>query len=627
MTTKENKMNRTLYLLTCFLLTSSFAISQTLIPSSAQKLGTIDPTKHHEKWNVNVQNMEMPSVNGTSDKAKLLQLKQSQSLQYPRKSVVNQEKDFNNSLGSNVFSSTSGFEGNSYNNRVPNDNTLAISNAGILISCINSKYLYYDTETQTLLDDGYLNDFISSYNLTASKYDPKLTYDPNEDKFILTFLIGNLYQNSKIAMCFSTSNNPMDPWNVYLLDGNAIGSDHWTDYPAIAVNQDEVFLTGNLLSNNTSWQTGFHQSIIWQIDKWSGYDGASTLNMQIWSDIYDDTIKVRNIHPVKGARNLGGPKQYFLSNKNFSTESDTVYLISIDNTLQSGQAQMEILQLSTPDHYFLAPNAKQSISKELATNDSRVLGAVTDGDWIQYVHNSLDTATGTCAVYHGLITDLNGTPTVSGVIISDTMMDLGYPNIASAASVSGSKECVIGFNFTSPDDTNGLACVYHNDNQEYSDIIKLHTGSAPISILSGSPDRWGDYFGIQRKFNEPCSVWMAGMYGKSGANGCWISNVRTQNSCEENFASNEGSVTSVKANLYPNPVHHWAQLDFEWPANDPVAIKILDINGKIIDVIYEDLIKKGKNRISFFTDELSKGIYVLSISGEKQQSTIKFVVE
>jgi hypothetical protein len=602
---------------------------QTVEQITITKAGTVIPSTVEEKWNANLQHLEMPDVNGTSEKSKLLRLKNQQAEKYPRNQATFTPKDFNNTLGSNVFASIEGFEGNDYNNRVPNDNSIAISNGGILVSAINSKYMVYDTEADTVMEIGFLNQLVTPLGVPSSrsKYDPKLTYDPNEDRFIMSFLIGTTYQTSLIAMCFSTTNNPVDGWNIYLLNGNALGSDHWTDYPAMIVNEDEVFLTGNLLENNMSWQTGFNQSIIWQIDKWGGYNGDTALTFQVWSDILDDTLNIRNIHPVEGARGLGGPKQYFLSNKNFSAESDTVYLISIDNTLASGTAQMEIKRLSTPDHYFLAPSAQQSIAKELATNDSRVLGAVTDGDWIQYVHNSLDTANGTCSVYHGTIRGIDTpTPIASGVIITDTVMDLGYPNIASTATAYGDEECVVGFNFTSPVDTNGIACVYYNNTEEYSDVIKLHVGDAPISILSSSPDRWGDYFGIQRKFNEPCNVWLAGMYGKAGENGCWISSVKTNNFCEENFAGIEEEAER-HAQVIPNPVHTWASVDFDWPTTEPGSIRVIDIQGKVVATLYEDLIKKGENRISFFVDHLHSGIYFIQIQGAKDIVTKKFIVE
>lgn len=611
-----------------FLLAGYSASAQTVETVIAPKLGTIDVTKHQEEWNANLQNMEMPSPGGDSEKARLLQLKVEQSNQYPRKfSPRNHEKSLEKGLGSNVFTSIEGMEGNDYNNRVPNDNSLAISNDGILVSCINSKYRFYDTQADTLMDEGFLNDFISTYMLSASKYDPKMTYDPNEDRFILTFLYGNYWQNSKIVVCFSTTNNPMDDWNVYLLDGDALGSNHWTDYPAVAVNESEFFLTGNLLYNDSSWQTGFYQSVIWQIDKFSGYNGDSLLTMNLWSNIFDGAAKVRNIHPVKGARNLMGEKQYFLSTRNFAAECDTVYLLTIDNTIASGTAQLDINRLSNNDHYFMAPNAKQSTTKELATNDSRVLGAIADENWIQYVHNTLDTATGTCSVYHGIIENYATTPTISGRILSDTIMDLGYPNIASASDVLNDKRVVIGFNFTSPVDTNGVACYYMDNAEEYSDIIKVKVGDAPISRLSGNLDRWGDYFGIQRKFNEPCAVWMGGMYGGINKNGSWLSEVRTSNTCFEDFAGVEEQSSLSSAKVYPNPARSITTMTFDLQKTGPVTINIINASGQIVGTLYEDIAKKGSNNISFFVDHLSTGWYLLQVTSQNEVITKKLIIE
>ena len=47
----------------------------------------------------------------------------------------------------------SGFEGNAYNNRVPNDNAMAISDGGILMSCTNNRVVIYDTRSRYI--DGY----------------------------------------------------------------------------------------------------------------------------------------------------------------------------------------------------------------------------------------------------------------------------------------------------------------------------------------------------------------------------------------------------------------------------------------------------------------------------------------
>ena len=139
-----------------------------------------------------------------------------------------------------------GLEGNYYNNKVPND-TFAISNDGLMIAGINSSYLIYDQNNDSILKRATLNSLTFSFNqlLFVKKYDPKFIYDPNEDRFILVFLVGNNPINNHICVAFSSSNNPLDDWNVYMLTGDALGTDHWDDYPAISLTDDELFITGN----------------------------------------------------------------------------------------------------------------------------------------------------------------------------------------------------------------------------------------------------------------------------------------------------------------------------------------------------------------------------------------------
>lgn len=622
------KTNKIIIVLTSFLFGCSF-FAQNKQVINVVKAGQVDLKAKKDPWYTFIQNMEMPSPEGSSDKAKLLRLKHAVELKYPRKVVSNGSQK---AQGPEVFEIT-GFEGNAFNNRVPNDNTVALSKEGILMSCTNNRVVVYDTEADTLMDNGFLFDFVSQFNITVSRYDPKIIYDPDEDKFILAFLCGTNHLNNKIAVCFSMSNNPMDGWNVYLLPGDPLLTDHWTDYPAIALSEQELFITGNLLADNQSWQTGFSQSIIWQIDKQTGYMGDTALTTQLWSDIYDDSIKVRNIHPVRGARKLYGPNQYFLSNKNFSAESDTVYLIEITDSIGSSSEELSVTLLSNPNHYFMSPSGRQSIAKLLATNDSRMLGAVRDDSWIQYVHNSMDTTYGTAAVYHGTIENFESTPSVSGVILSDSVKDFGYPNIASTGINSDDKECVIAFNYTSPVDTNGVGCFYMDTNELYSSFNYIKRGDAPINTFVDSLDRWGDYFGIQRDYANPCNVWTAGMYGKSPGNGTWLGKVAVAEVCRaptpesepENSTLNPPFTTGV---AFPNPIVDWVTFDFELEESMYIKVELFDAEGKLIKVLYEDVALKGENRLTFNGFYLNKGLYVLRIlNNDTELFTKKLVKE
>lgn len=86
----------------------------------------------------------------------------------------------------------------------------------------------------------------------------------------------------------------------------------------------EIFLTVNLLRPDSSWQTGFVETLVWQINKTNGYSGA-LLNMQMHDSIFWNGKAIRNLCPVKGGSYPKGPNNYFISNRNFGVEQDTVF--------------------------------------------------------------------------------------------------------------------------------------------------------------------------------------------------------------------------------------------------------------------------------------------------------------
>ena len=174
----------------------------------------------------------------------------------------------------------------------------------------NSSYMIYDTQADSALVVGPLRDFIPEYG-SLNDYDPKVIYDPMEDRFVLIFLLGNAPPSTYIVTCFPETSDPTGDWNVYFLDGDPFSTGHWSDYPAIALSEEELFITINLLVPGGSWQTSFHQTLIWQIDKLDGYGGNPTLNSVIWEDNTEGGINIRNMHPVRGGIYPKGPNQFF----------------------------------------------------------------------------------------------------------------------------------------------------------------------------------------------------------------------------------------------------------------------------------------------------------------------------
>ena len=569
-----------------------------------------------------IQNLESPVPGGDSERDHLLKLKQQISSKYGRKSHLINQKSSSAAPDPII---QNGYEGSYPTGSVPCDNTLAISNSGLVMTARNSSYMIYDTQADSALVVGPLRDFIPGIPGSLNDYDPKVIYDPMEDRFVLIFLLGNAPPSTYIVTCFPETSDPTGDWNVYFLDGDPFSTGHWSDYPAIALSEEELFITINLLVPGGSWQTSFHQTLIWQIDKMDGYSGNPTLNSVIWEDNTEGGINIRNMHPVRGGIYPKGPNQFFLSNRNFALESDSIYLVEITNTIASGTATRNITLLHSGNNYYLAPSARQSISDSLQTNDSRVLGGIWENDEIHFVQNCMDTASGNSAVYHGIISGISsGSYVCSGDYVRDAVKDYGYPNIAHIGETASDDKYIISFEYVSPVDSAGTACVFY-DGVDYSNFNMIRKGEGVLNALSGTQERWGDYTGIHKKYNQPCSVWSCGTFAKSdNSYASWVSEIRTQSAdCSSSIGIDEKPSTFSEFKLYPNPSADMIDLKFVMEKTGDASICIYDISGRQIEQLFNGNVRKGENLLTFSVNHLSAGSYQLTIVTDEEEIAVK----
>jgi len=584
-----------------------------------QKSTTFSVSEINNDWKVSIQNLNSPNVGNKSYRGYLQELKKEISDKYPRKTIFD-----NNYNSSNIEIDTPivlrNFQGNAYNYSVPNDNTLAISNSGKLVSVINTNINMYDIVADTLLKSVSLNAFADTLStVSPHQYDPKVIYDFLEDRFIMVFLAGASSDNTtNIVVGFSQTNDPTGKWNLYALPGNPIQNDtSWTDFPAIALNADELFITGNLLKYGVSWQTSFKQSVIWQVNKFDGFNGAP-IQTTLWKDILFGGTPIRNIHPIKGGESYYGPGLYFLSNRNFSIQCDSIYLIKINNKQSVSGVQLSVDLLKSDKNYGAPPVARQPLNNTFETNDARVLGGFFHNENIQFVANTIDTTNGFAAVYFGLISDVNYATSVHGTILSDSVLDFGYPNISYTGSTLDDPSSLISFNHTSPTDYPGMSAIFYNNKDQFSKRIIIKEGISIVNIIGGAYERWGDYSGSQRKYDEQGIVWVSGTYGKkknySPINGTWIAEIKTPD-----FINPIIPIEKSSLKVFPNPIfEESAILEFYIDKTSLLQISVFDISGKRMKKLYEGYVKEGNNQLSFSTAYLNIGIYVVVISNEKE---------
>src|SRR5690606_2470194 len=228
----------------------------------------------------------------------------------------------------------------------PNDNNVAVNNDSMVISVMNTYIRVYNTSGQLLKNWG-LEFFPKDIKATKPgtgvgnldrSYDPKVVFDPSSNRFIIVFLEGSLSSDTRIIVSFIKTSNPLDGWNIYEINGNPFGGAYWTDYPMIAINGQDLFITANILKDNTDWKVGFTQSLIWQLPKNNGYNG-DTLQFNLWSNLKHEGKSIWNICPVQDANQPGAEGLYFLSVRPGDLLNDTVFIHRISHNFSHPSPQ------------------------------------------------------------------------------------------------------------------------------------------------------------------------------------------------------------------------------------------------------------------------------------------------
>ena len=113
---------------------------------------------------------------------------------------------------------------------------MAISNGGYVVVAVNSTVAIYNT-SGALLGSWTMYSFFNGAGAGVNSffYDPNVLYDSGSDRFFFSCSVGNTYQTSKVLCAFSQSNNPLNGWNIYYLNGNPLNNNCWFDFPRIGI--------------------------------------------------------------------------------------------------------------------------------------------------------------------------------------------------------------------------------------------------------------------------------------------------------------------------------------------------------------------------------------------------------
>lgn len=570
-----------------------------------KKIATINVSDIEDPYLPHFQNLEAPFVSGNSYKAFLENQKKKIQKLYPpshiplakKRSVVNPPEIIKTFA---LFSVQIG---------IPCDNHLAMKGNDILSA--GNSYMAVNKPNGGFTQKFTLEQFAIAAGITNNPFDPRLAYDPIANKYVFTFLAGSNSLNTDIVFAFSETDDPTGNWNIYTLPGNPNGLDQWTDYPMISLTNDKVYLTINLLKDGETWQAGFIETIIWEMDKNTGYSGTD-LGVNRIDGITYNGQNIRNLCPAESATETMYDDIYFVSNRNFAIETDSFFLVKVDPNAANPDEQVDINLVFSDTPYGAPPNATQKVGF-LQTNDARVLEAFRLDDEIQFVGNTRNLDNNLAGIYHGTIESISDPQTIRLNHIIGSDFEIGYPGIIYTGETASDRDAIIAFNHTNKVRNPGVSALYSLPGEGYSEIVQLGQGITYIDMIAGDLERWGDYLGTQRDYNDPSQAWVAGFIGIGNSSNaplvCHIQRPGTPTN------TNEAPIEQSDLTVFPNPLVNRSSVEINIPqGTNSIQIHLIGSNGELIDKIYSsNYVKSGKNAFSFDTSTLNQGTYILKI--------------
>lgn len=572
--------------------------------------GAFIPGAVEKTYAPSLQPVEMPHPDGELDREKAKRLPVAKGL-----GKMSSDVQFNaNTPKPEVLDSLGG---NNYSGSVPNDDDFAIGRNGQILRVRNSTIGAYDYQKDSLLFESTLFRFYRpSQFLPGSKYDPRALYDPYQDRFIVLYLSGTTWENSKIIVGFSKSEDLADGFNIYQLDGNPLNDSTWSDYPHISINEKDLFITMNTFYNGSSNNSGYVQSTIRQVSKNRGYDSLSL------TEHYYYNLKVgnRNLFNFSGidladTSRLENRPHYLISNRNLDSINDSIFVAEIiGDALGSPQFRLRTFTTETP--YGLPPEARQANDHKFDCNDSRIQGAFLHDGKIQFVGNTI-TSTGNSGIYHGIIDRYGDSNNIYFKIINFDPIDIGYPQVTFTGKSRSEIESIISFNHTGDSLNAGFSCLFFDNDSSYSFRQQIVEGGDYVDIISSNGnrkyERWGDYTGNQQDYTESSVAWASGYQATSNGQPLTvIAKLRSPNWSSSPIISQE-EIETPKLQVHPNPAQTWFELSLNRQKEELLYFELLAMDGKQSIFRVEEQAFGGENIFRFRTDRLRPGLYILSI--------------
>jgi len=395
---------------------------------------------------------------------------------------------------------------------LPWDCALAVGKNHI-VAAVNSTIAIYDKagakKSQETLDDWFADKIKG-----ATIFDPKLVYDPVQQRFVLLAVATKEgTQESWFLLSVSQTSDPTGPWWNYPLDASpAEGPKTWADYPCLGLDADALYLTGN----SFVFDGDFHTALVRVVPKAAVYSGGTPVFSDFTGLTNGDGSHAFTVQPCV---TFSG-KEYLVNTILPTPDNempDKISLWEIDDPAGTPSLSLRTIQV---DAYGLPPQAQQPGGvQELDSGDVRVLNAVhKDGSiWAAFStqHTWPGANASVCAVFWVEIDSTSAAVQQQGVF-GAAGSHYFYP----AVMPEGGGGLVVVFSRSSTTESPSLYGSSRGSGDPAGTLrgsTKLKAGTSPYVSLDGEGrNRWGDYAAVALDPADATKVWLSGGFS-SGA--------------------------------------------------------------------------------------------------------------
>ncbi len=379
-----------------------------------------------------------------------------------------------------------------------------------------------------------LKTFFSALNPANFTFDPRVVYDHFENRWVVMTLVktdvgnGDSSNTSLVLIAVSDDDNPNNGWSMAQINTSInIGGDlHWWDYPGFGLDEEAIYVTGNMFqyadSSVASNPGTFGGNRVLIIDKglFGGFYAGGALSGTIYDqnassggfELTQIPAQIYGIAPSGIGTWLAG----YSGLASNTTGESFLQMIRIDDPLGSAVFTRQLVNLGVIDGLTAAiPGAPQSGTvTTIDSGDRRVIGTVWRSDSLYFTTEvqSIDmTELDEATVHWGQVdTSTLTAPALvqNSNIGGETDIGTGTYTAYGSIAVNADGGVMVGFSGSNSNIFPSSYFVHRSPMDPLGTMRPAKLISAGeafyIRTFGGSRNRWGDYSATAVDPDEAC---------------------------------------------------------------------------------------------------------------------------